>query len=253
MGDDEHLVTDSLHLAQNMAGQNDGVGLAQVVDQRANLDHLCGIQADGGLVQDDDLGVAQQGGGNAHTLAIALGQVADQPLLHVFQTGAAGGALDAFQAGCLGADAFELRHKHQILPHRHVGVQRRLLGQIPDAGFCFPGFLHDVVTVDPDSAAGGGQISGDDVHGGGLAGAVGPQQTVNAAIFHGEADVIHRAVVAVALCQVVHFDQSTHTPFLVLTGEKTPLPGVSHTNLWAIIGVICESFGTILGQSFEEM
>ena len=47
---------------------------AQSLDQVPDLDDLPGVQAHGGLVQDDDLGVAQQGLGDAHPLPVALGR-----------------------------------------------------------------------------------------------------------------------------------------------------------------------------------
>ena len=84
-GKDKHLLTDRLHLAEDMAGQNDGVGLAQLPDEFAHFDHLRRVQAHGRLVQNDDLWAAQQSLRNAHPLFIALGQAADEPGQHFFQ------------------------------------------------------------------------------------------------------------------------------------------------------------------------
>ena len=66
VGNDENPVTDGLDLAQNMAGQNDRVGLAQVTDEGADLDHLRRIQTDGWLVKDDDFRRAQTFPKNQH-------------------------------------------------------------------------------------------------------------------------------------------------------------------------------------------
>ena len=55
-----------------MAGKDDGVGLSQVMDEVADLDHLGGVQANGGFVQNDHLGAAQQRSGNANALAVAF-------------------------------------------------------------------------------------------------------------------------------------------------------------------------------------
>ena len=57
---------------------------AQVFDEGADLDDLLGVQAHGGLVQNEHRGVADQRLGNAHALLIALGEVADEPVVHVF-------------------------------------------------------------------------------------------------------------------------------------------------------------------------
>ncbi len=49
---------------------------------------------------------------------------------------------------------------------------------------------------------------------GGLACPVGTQQPVNAAVLDGEADILHRGVAAMALCQMLYFNQSAHTSFI---------------------------------------
>ena len=48
----------------------------------------------------------------------------------------------------------------------------------------------------------GGEIAGHDVHGGGLAGAVGPQQAEDLAVLHRETQAVHRAAAAVELHKV---------------------------------------------------
>ena len=195
-----------------MAGQNDRVGLTQIPDQGADLDHLRGVKADGRLVQNDDLGCAQQRGGNADTLAVALGQVADEPLLHPLQTRAGSGMLYRRNAVCLFAGALQLGHKKQILPRGHLRIERRQLRQIADAGLGLCGFLCNIMAVDSHGAVCGGNIAGYDIHRGGLACPVGTQQPVNAAVLDGEADILHRGVAAVALCQMLYLNQSAHSP-----------------------------------------
>ena len=56
---------------------------AQVFDEGADLNDLLGVQAHGGLVQNQHRGVAQQGLGDAHPLLIALRKVADEPVIDV--------------------------------------------------------------------------------------------------------------------------------------------------------------------------
>ena len=225
--DDEHAVADGLYLAEDMAGQNDGVRLAQVVDEGADLDHLRRVQADGRLVQDDDLGRAQQRRRNADALAVAFRQVADEPPLHTLQPGAGRGFFYRRSAGGLFALALELRHKQQVFLHGHVLVERRLFRQVTDARLGLHRLGGDVVPVHLHGAGRGRQIPRDDVHGGGFARAVGAQQAVDAAILHGEADIIHRDVAAVTLCQMFDFDQSgTPSPFsCIVTAGAAPAPG----------------------------
>ena len=143
-GKDEHLLTDRLHLAEDMAGQNDGVGLAQLPDEFTHFDHLRRVQAHGRLVQNDDLWATQQSLRNAHPLFIALGQAADEPGQHFFQPRPPGGTEHLLLA--LGTrDFFELCHKVQVLPHRHFRVEGRLLRQIAHAGLGLVGILRQRV------------------------------------------------------------------------------------------------------------
>ena len=66
-----------------MGAEDDGVLLAQLLDEVPDLDDLDGVQAHSGLVQDNDLGVAQQGLGDAHPLLIALGEGGDALAPHL--------------------------------------------------------------------------------------------------------------------------------------------------------------------------
>ncbi len=76
------------------------------------------------------------------------------------------------------------------------------------------GLVGNVVAVDFHRAVGSGNVACDDIHGGRLARAVGAEQAVDATILDGETDIIHRGVTAVALCQMLYFDQSAHSLFI---------------------------------------
>ena len=184
------------------------MGPAQIVDQAADLDDLRRVQAHRGFVQNDDLRLPQQRGGDAHPLAVTLGQVADEPVLHGLQPGAAHGSLRHGCAVLFVFHAFQLRHKQQVFPHCHFRIQRGLLRKIPDGPFGLQRFLRNVMPRHFHGACRGGQVPGQDIHGGGFARAVGAEQAVDTAVLHGKADVVHRCVGAVSLCQMLHFDQS---------------------------------------------
>ena len=104
------------------------MGPAQFLDQFADADDLRRVQANGGLIQNDELRAAQQRLRNAHALAITLGQAADEPGQHIFQPGAAGSFQHLFFALSLLFDALQFRCKIQIFLHGHLRVKRRLLG-----------------------------------------------------------------------------------------------------------------------------
>ena len=87
MVDDEQVVAHLLHLGEDVGAENNGVLLSQLADEGTHLQNLLGVQAHGGLIQNQHLGEAQQRLGQAHTLAIALGQVADEAAQHLVHSG----------------------------------------------------------------------------------------------------------------------------------------------------------------------
>lgn len=104
-------------------------------------------------------------------------------------------------------DLAQRRDEPQILHRRHVHVERRDLRQIADLPLGLLRLLKDVDAVDAHRPFCRGEISRQNVHRRGFSRAVRPQQSADLALFDGEAQVLHRHVIAVALCQMLHFDQ----------------------------------------------
>ena len=141
---------------------------------------------------------------HAHPLAVALGKAADEPGQNVFQTGTAGGRLHLRRAVCF-LDAFQFGGKVEIFGHRHLRVKGRLFRQIAHAGLGGVGFLGQRMARHRHLSLRGGEVAGEDVHDGGLAGTVRPQQAVNDAVLHRERDVVHCKAAAVFLGEVGYF------------------------------------------------
>ena len=79
-GDDHHLVDGLGDLGQDMAGDQHGAALVgQLAQEPAQPVDAFGVQAVGRLVQDQHLGVAEQGGGQAQALAHAQREATDPP------------------------------------------------------------------------------------------------------------------------------------------------------------------------------
>jgi len=103
-------------------------------------------------------------------------------------------------------DFFEFGAKAEEFVDAHVGVEGDVFGHVADAFADFEGVGDDVVAGDADFAVGGGKISGEDLHGGAFAGAVGAEETDDLALVDMEADVLDGAETGVGLGEVIDFD-----------------------------------------------
>ena len=174
-------------------------------DEVAQPHPLFGVQPGGGLVQNQQLGVPQQGLGDAQPLPHPPGEAADPPAgvlaqVHLFQklrhpaVQLFPGELQALYRG----------HVPQKLVRPERGVQRRGLGlepqHLPVAGA--QGVR--VLAVPQHAAPGGPQNPRHHVDQGGFPGAVGPQQAVHP-LLQGKGDVVQRCFMGVLLGQFPHF------------------------------------------------
>ena len=179
---------------------------AQLADQGAKLNHLRRIQPHGGLVQNQHFRVAQQRGGQAYPLPVPFGQVADQAMGHIDGCHPVHGFAHLF--GPLGAGhPAQLGHKAQVFLHRHFRIEGRLLGQVSQLTPCLHGLFQNIMPADDHTALAGGEIPGQHVHGGGFAGAVGPQQTADLPGGNRKGQILYRNLRPVAAGQMLHLDQ----------------------------------------------
>ena len=208
LGQDQYLTAHRLHLAEDVAGQNDRMGLAQFLNESADLNDLRRVKAHGGLIQNDELRCTQQCLRNAHTLAVALGQAADEPGQNILQPGAAGGTQHLFFALCFLFDALELCRKVQILLHGHFRIERRLLGQVAHTGLGLLRLFRQTETRHLNFAAGGCKVAGEDIHNRRFSGAIGPQQAEDLTVTHCKGQILNGRVCAVFFAQMRYFDHS---------------------------------------------
>ena len=102
--------------------------------------------------------------------------------------------------------AFDLGDELEVPVDGHVGIERRILGQVADAALHLERLLEDVEAGDLGGAGSGGQEAGQDAHGGRLAGAVAAQKAQDFALGNVEGDVVERDEVSVTLGQIADFD-----------------------------------------------
>src|SRR5262249_55908778 len=96
--------------------------------------------------------------------------------------------------------------KAQVGHYRHVGVEWRGLGQVPDPAANLGRLLEDVEATHANGAGGGGEKAGDHSQRGGLAGAVRSEESEDLSRGRREGDVLDRREVAVPFAQVRDFD-----------------------------------------------
>lgn len=169
---EDQLVGDLLHFAHQVAGDEDGSTVGRTgFHQLADPGDAFSIKAVHRFVQDEDLRVSEQRGGDAQTLAHTQGESADALMRDVLQS-------------CLGEDFGDAGAGKPVALHQGLqeGV-RRLPGMPGSAGDMRAYRTHRVAQLvvahasDQGLAAGGCVESEDHAHGGGFAGTVGSEES----------------------------------------------------------------------------
>src|SRR2546428_62399 len=99
------------------------------------------------------------------------------------------------------------RREAQVLLHREIAVQRRLLEDEADAATGLEVIAYDVVSGDTRRAPSGTQQRGEQMDGGRLTGAVGPEEPEELALPHLEVEVVERADRAEVFAEAAGFDR----------------------------------------------
>jgi hypothetical protein len=179
--------------------------LAELADGLADLAGLVGVQAAGGFVHDQDVGLVQQHLRHAGALAVAFGELLDRLFDDRFQGAAGHHGVDALlQVGA--GEAAGASEEFQQAERRHVGVERAVFGQIAEAlGGGDPVGGH-VQPGDARGAGAGREIAGKDLHGGGLTCAIGAQKGGHLALRDGESDVANGGEVSIEFAEAGGLD-----------------------------------------------
>jgi len=196
-----HAVTDRLHLREVVTGEEDGRSLGgALADDLADGPDAVGVESRRGLVEDQEVGVADQRHREREALLHALGVVAGQPIRVV---GQANGVEEG--VGVV-VGAFRLDGPLQILPTQKRVVEAVALGE--DAGA-----LADVggagLRVEAEHLDGPARRPDEieqDVDGRRLARAVRAEEAEDLAALDGQIEVVHGRLVAEALGQARRLD-----------------------------------------------
>ena len=203
--DDQDAVAGHFDLGEDMRGDDDGHAAAEAGDEIADDEDLMRIQADGGLVHDNDGRLGEDGFGDADALAVAFGKLADDFVPDPFQVAELENFVDArpeFAAG----DLFEAAAKIEILRDAHVFRERIVFRHVADLALDIVRLSCDGQAADPDTAGRRRQVTGEDAHGGRFTGTVGSEKADDFAARHGETDIGDRSDPSVGFYEVGDFD-----------------------------------------------
>ena len=180
-GEDDGGVADPLHLFEQVRGEQHGDPelVADAVDELQHAVALHGVEAVGGLVEHHQVGVVGQGLGQLDALALAGGHGADRPAALLAEPHLPQGVAGPV-GGLLAGQAVDLGHvAHQV--HRlHIGRQQGVFGAVAEPGPHLGTGGGGVQTEHLDGPAIGPGETEDHADEGGLAGAVGPEQSGDA-------------------------------------------------------------------------
>ena len=93
----------------------------------------------------------------------------------------------------------------EVFLYRQFPVHRWNVRQIAQLALGLPGAVEEIDAIDEDLAGAGRKIAGKHLHGGGLAGAIGPQETQHFASGDAEIDFPDRAVISKITAELLGF------------------------------------------------
>ncbi len=188
-----------------MRAQHNRVRATQLPNQLPGLDDLLGVETRGRFVEDQDLGIVDDGLRQPDALLVALGQLHAVPVRHVGDPRLAHHIVHP-RRDLAPRNAFDAGDEIEIFPDRHVRVERRRFGQVAGTPLGFDGLLEHVMPGDHHRALRCGHVAGDDAHRRGLAGTVRSQEAENLAGFDAECHVADRRDRTVAFREALNLN-----------------------------------------------
>ncbi len=195
-------------LVEVLRGEEDGGAVGdQLADDLPHVVPGARVEAGGRLVEEDDPRVADQRHGDVQAALHAAGVGGGGLRRRLDQVEALqqlGGGAPPLAAG----EVVQVRHEEHVLLAGDQVVDGGELAGDTDRGAHRLGVGGQVVAADVDAAGArvGGDEGGEDLHGGGLAGAVRAEQGEDRSFGDGQVDAVEHDLVAVGLAQPVRRD-----------------------------------------------
>src|SRR5207244_3152746 len=134
-------------------------------NERARGADLGRVESGGRLIEDEHGRIGEQRVGQADALAVALGEGADELPADIGQPAALEHIVQAL-ASLPAVDALDAGPEVEVFGDAHLGVERAVFRHVADPAADLDGVPEDVEAVDGGLARGGGQVAGQNAHGG---------------------------------------------------------------------------------------
>ena len=185
-----HVIGQAAGLAEEVGGEHHGAALGgQLVDEGDDVAGAGGVEARGGLVEEEELGVVQQGPGQGDPLALSGGEAAGEVVASLGHAEPLEQLVDPPQGIGL-AVAAQPGDVEQVLPGGQAVVEPGVLGEHAGAAADRVTFDGGVVAEHERAAAVGKQHPVEEPDGRGLAGAVGTEQGEHLPGLESEAETV---------------------------------------------------------------
>ncbi len=179
---------------------------SKLADDFHEFDPRAGVKAAGGFIQEEQRWIVDQHAGEADALLHAAGQAPDQIVAARFHVGQSQHIPD--NAGAfLDVHAIGGGEKIQIFLHRHLAIQAEVVRH--EAGLAPHIFVigNHVEAEDTDRAGLRFEEGRQDFERRGFAGAIRPDEPVDGALLHGEADATEGLLAFVGVVQAANFNR----------------------------------------------
>src|SRR5207302_4690100 len=130
--DDHYLLASLLDLRQDVRAKDDGVIPRETLNQVPRLVDLLWVEGGGGFIENQYVGVVNDGLRQANPLPVAFGQFSEKLVLDLAHRATIANIIDPFFQ-IRSRQSLQLAHKFQVLGRLHLRVDWRRLGQIADS------------------------------------------------------------------------------------------------------------------------
>ena len=179
--------------------------LPEILDQIAHLPDLVGIEAAGGLVENEQIGFVDERVREPDALPVTFRKRADDFFLNLFQPAQLLHIADAFRDPAV-RNAFQRRAVIEILSDAHVVIERHVFRHVTEVRAGLERLLENIETGDRGAPGSRRHKTREDPHRRAFPGAVRSEKPHDLAFAHLETQVLDRRLPCVAFREIFNFD-----------------------------------------------